>query len=292
MGIFKGLFGPSKWELELREKKRLHDEKVQRERIQVREENSKNYERIKHAFEYEIQEKEENDWRHHPDIPYLNRLKRDLKAFCRKIMAEAERDQMYRENKDRGGIFEDLSEAWKSDTFFSKFEKHIAQRDEYLERIHHIATENYQSEVNFLEGEIRKLRARIDEFEKSFKGAPPEEAAAAQSLMGIANMFGVTDLFKVSNVPQLRVKISEYERDLAEVKTLKSSQTGNTEKQRAQDKLAKVEREIAEIRRMMKKKMAQAEDEFERKKQENRYSQIIDELEEEETKIRKTIARL
>ncbi len=130
----------------------------------------------------------------------------------------------------------------------------------------------------FLESEIRKLELKLNDCVTALSGS---------------NIVSKTIL--ESKIKDIRKKISDYNRDIAEVETLKTHEYKNnkkTEKEVLGEKLNKVIQEIKEMRDLRASKMAAAEDEAERRKQENRYSQIIDELEAEEADIRQRFSRL
>jgi len=295
MGFLKWLFfGRKKALEESREISRRYREENEKLKAEVRAEADQNYHKIKEAFESEIKEKEEKEWQYHPaNIPYLNRLKRELKILCSKLVAEEEKQYRQRSRRVHHTFVDNWIDSKDTNTFESKFYQAEAKRDEYFIRINNIVTENYQAEVMYLEGEIKKLNVKIKEYEKNLpRGSTPEAAAEMETLFGLANMFGVSNLFGIPSIPQIKMQINDYELATNEVKSLGQKTPTKTEKQKEQEKLAKIQMEISEIRTMMKKKMEQADDEAEKRKHENRYGQIIDELEEDESKIRKRIAIL
>jgi actin-related protein len=123
-------------------------EQEDKARVGARLQAEKDLQEVTKRIEDELKNIEEKQWAHHPNIPYLNRLKNEYKqsrlAVETLMLERAKRNQTIGEML-LSGIFETAFQGFLGNIS----NKNLLEPELYLSRIENIAAGNYQAEIVF-----------------------------------------------------------------------------------------------------------------------------------------------
>ena len=235
-------------------------------------------------LERDIKVKENGEWLNHINTPYLEKLKNTLRKIPADMRQTIEAERV--QNLPGKGFFGDLLGMATVISLSASMAGIEEQTSLYFRRIDNLGMGNFDAEIAFLEGEIKKAEISLRSLEKQVSENENSEESALDALL---QQKSKKDLYK------FQAKIADLQRDIAEIKTLKTHQFkkhDKTEKESLVEKLNKLIQEIKEMKELRARKIEDSLDEADKRKQDNRYSQIIDDLEVDEADLRKAISRL